>query len=41
MPIGFDDDEKLIVAMSDPANVLALDDLKLLTGHEVLSLIHI
>ncbi len=35
VPIGFDDDERLIVAMSDPANVLALDDLKLLTGHEV------
>ena len=35
VPIGFDDDEKLIVAMADPANVLALDDLKLLTGHEL------
>ena len=35
VPIGFDEDGQLIVAMSDPANVLALDDLKLLTGHEV------
>jgi type IV pilus assembly protein PilB len=35
VPIGFDDSGALIVAMSDPANVLALDDLKLLTGHEV------
>ena len=35
VPIGFDENEKLIVAMSDPANVLALDDLKLLTGHDV------
>jgi len=35
VPIGFDENGDLIVAMSDPANVLALDDLKLLTGHEV------
>ena len=35
VPIGFDDEGALIVAMSDPANVLALDDLKLLTDHEV------
>jgi type IV pilus assembly protein PilB len=34
-PIGFDDDGVLMVAMTDPANVLALDDLKLMTGHEV------
>jgi len=33
-PIGFDDDE-LLIAMVDPSNVLALDDLKLLTGHEL------
>ena len=35
VPIGFDEHGALLVAMSDPANVLALDDLKLLTGHEV------
>ncbi len=35
VPIGFAEDGQLLVAMSDPANVLALDDLKLLTGHEV------
>ena len=35
VPIGFDEKAALIVAMSDPANVLALDDLKLLTDHEV------
>jgi len=37
VPIGFDDDdgERLLVAMGDPSNVLALDDLKLLTGHEL------
>jgi type IV pilus assembly protein PilB len=35
VPIGFDDRGHLMVAMSDPSNVLALDDLKLMTGHEV------
>ena len=35
VPIGFDDGGQLMVAMSDPSNVLALDDLKLMTGHEV------
>jgi len=34
-PIGFDQSGALIVAMADPSNVLALDDLKLMTGHEV------
>lgn len=35
LPIGFDDDGKLVVAMSDPANVLAIDDIRTLTGKEV------
>ncbi len=35
VPIGFDESGALIVAMADPSNVLALDDLKLMTGHEV------
>ena len=35
VPIGFDEAGLLMVAMSDPSNVLALDDLKLMTGHEV------
>jgi type IV pilus assembly protein PilB len=35
VPIGFDADGALLVAMADPSNVLALDDLKLMTGHEV------
>ena len=35
VPIGFDENGHLMVAMSDPSNVLALDDLKLMTGHEV------
>jgi type IV pilus assembly protein PilB len=34
-PIGYDDKGHLLVAMSDPSNVLALDDLKLRTGGEV------
>jgi type IV pilus assembly protein PilB len=34
-PVGFDDDGHLLVAMADPSNVLALDDLKLMTKHEV------
>ena len=34
VPIGFDETGALLVAMADPSNVLALDDLKLMTGHE-------
>jgi type IV pilus assembly protein PilB len=34
-PIGFDDRGRLRVAISDPSNVIALDDLKLVSGHEV------
>jgi type IV pilus assembly protein PilB len=39
VPIGFDDGGHLLVAMTDPSNVLALDDLKLMTGHEVLPVV--
>jgi type IV pilus assembly protein PilB len=35
VPIGFSDTGQLLVAMSDPSNVLAIDDLKLVTGHEI------
>jgi type IV pilus assembly protein PilB len=35
VPIGYDANATLIVAMADPSNVLALDDLKLMTGNEV------
>ncbi len=35
VPIGRDDAGILVIAMSDPSNVLALDDLKLMTGSEV------
>ncbi|MBA3358832.1 MAG: Flp pilus assembly complex ATPase component TadA [Thermoleophilaceae bacterium] len=34
-PIGYDESGALIVAMADPSNVLALDDLKLMTGHNI------
>jgi type IV pilus assembly protein PilB len=34
VPVGFEDG-RLLVAMVDPSNVLALDDMKLLTGHEL------
>ncbi len=35
VPIGFDIYEVLQVAVADPANILALDDVRLMTGHEV------
>jgi type IV pilus assembly protein PilB len=34
MPIGFDEKGRLIVAMADPQNVLALDDLRIITGFD-------
>src|ERR687892_169467 len=34
LPIGFEDG-KLVVAMSDPANVFALDDIRTITGKQV------
>jgi type IV pilus assembly protein PilB len=35
LPIAFVDDRTLLVAMADPANVLAIDDIAILTGFEV------
>jgi type IV pilus assembly protein PilB len=35
VPVAFVDDRTLIVAMADPANVLAVDDIALLTGKEI------
>jgi type IV pilus assembly protein PilB len=35
MPVQIDDDGRLIVAMADPQNLLALDDLRIVTGFEV------
>jgi type IV pilus assembly protein PilB len=34
MPVGFDEKGRLIVAMADPQNVLALDDLRIVTGFD-------
>ncbi|HEX7145229.1 MAG TPA: ATPase, T2SS/T4P/T4SS family [Gaiellaceae bacterium] len=39
VPVGVDENGLLLVAMSDPSNVLALDDLKLMTGNEVVPLV--
>src|SRR3954468_3475861 len=35
IPIGLHQSGRLIAAMADPSNVLALDDLKLMTGYEI------
>jgi type IV pilus assembly protein PilB len=35
VPVGFDDDGALMVAVADPTNVLNLDDLKIMTGREI------
>jgi type IV pilus assembly protein PilB len=35
VPIGIAEDGALVVAVADPSNVLALDDLKLMTRHEL------
>ena len=35
VPVAFIDDRTLLVAMSDPANVLAADDISMITGYEV------
>jgi type IV pilus assembly protein PilB len=35
LPISFVDKRTLLVAMADPANVLAVDDIAILTGYEV------
>jgi type IV pilus assembly protein PilB len=34
VPVGHDETGALLVAMADPSNILALDDLKLMTGQE-------
>lgn len=39
VPVGTDESGMLLVAMSDPSNVLALDDLKLMTGNEVVPVV--
>jgi type IV pilus assembly protein PilB len=35
MPVEFDEEGRLLVAMADPHNVLALDDLRIITGYEI------
>src|SRR5918911_4631235 len=35
VPVGFVDERTLLVAMTDPGNVLAIDDISLMTGYEV------
>jgi type IV pilus assembly protein PilB len=35
VPVAFIDDRTLLVAMADPANVLAVDDIAIMTGREV------
>ena len=35
MPVEFDEQNRLVVAMADPQNVLALDDLRIITGYEI------
>jgi type IV pilus assembly protein PilB len=35
VPIGFADERTLVVATADPANVLAVDDLAMMTGYEI------
>jgi type IV pilus assembly protein PilB len=35
LPVGFADEATLIVAMSDPSNIFALDDLRMLTGFDI------
>ena len=34
LPIGFEND-RLVVAMADPNNILAIDDIRLITGYEI------
>ena len=35
VPVAFSDDRTLILAMADPANVLAIDDIAMITGYEI------
>ncbi len=35
IPIGFEDDGRLVIAMSDPANVVAIDDIRAFTKRDV------
>src|SRR6266567_131008 len=35
LPIGYSDDARLVVAMADPANLFALDDIRTITGMDI------
>src|SRR5439155_6321646 len=35
IPVAFSDQRTLLVAMADPSNVLAIDDIAIMTGYEV------
>ncbi len=35
LPVAFADERTLLVAMSDPSNVLAVDDIAIMTGYEI------
>ena len=35
MPVSYIDDHTLLLAMADPANVLAVDDIAMLTRYDV------
>jgi len=35
LPVAFNDDHTLLVAMADPANIFAVDDLRILTGCDI------
>lgn len=35
IPVSFVDDHTLLVAMADPSNIVAIDDLRILTGYDI------
>jgi len=39
IPVGFDDENRLVVAMADPANVVAVDDIRALTKRDVKAIV--
>jgi len=39
LPVAWDDDRRLVVAMADPSNVFAVDDIRAITGAEVVTVV--
>ncbi len=39
LPVGWDDDGRLVVAMGDPSNVFAVDDIRALTGADIYTVV--